>query len=257
MSGCSIFVSEEDKENYFKERIRNKKKGNVAIITIGGPGSGKTTTKNDTIVQLGLNIDDFVDMDPDIIFSSFFKNRQECFDNIKPINDILFKKAYQQHFNVIVDGTGKNFDKKYERVIKVLKAHGYTIYLCIIHNDIDVALERIRLRALRTGRNVPTENVKSIYETLGPHIIDYLNIPCEHVDGIFLYDNSDTRRLELITQCTPSGEKYIHHVDSIFLFYSLMLFLFFLFFLFFILFPSVYHLRHIFQGKSFKAFFRS
>jgi len=45
MSDCSIVPSEEDKENYFTERFRNKRKGNVAIITIGGPGSGKTTVK--------------------------------------------------------------------------------------------------------------------------------------------------------------------------------------------------------------------
>lgn len=256
MSGCSIFVSEEDKENYFKERIRNKKKGNVAIITIGGPGSGKTTVKKDTIVQLGLHFSDFVDIDPDVIFSSFFKNKEECFHNIEPINDMLFEKAYRQHFNIIVDGTGKDFNWKYEHVIKVLKAHGYTIYLCIVHNDIDVVLERIRLRALQTGRNVPTDHVKHIYDKLDPHIIDYLNIPCEHVDGIFLYDNTDTLRLELTTQCI-SGKKYIAYINSFFLFCCLLFFLFFLLFFLFILFPSVYHLRHtIFQSKTFQSLLR-
>jgi predicted ABC-type ATPase len=257
MSDCSIFPSEEEKENYFKGRIQNKKKGNIAIITIGGPGNGKTTIKKDTIFKLGLNIDDFVDIDPDVIFSSFFKNKQECHHKTKPINQILFERSYRQHFNLIVEGTGKDFDKKYDHVIKVLKAHGYTIYLCIVHNDINIALERVQARALRTGRNVPTKDVKHIYERLEPHIIDYLNIPCEHVDGIFLYDNTDTLRLELRTQCTPSGEKYIHYIDPLFLCYSLILFLLLLLFFFFILFPFVQHLRHNFQGKSFKAFFRS
>lgn len=254
MSDCSIVPSEEDKENYFTERFRNKRKGNVAIITIGGPGSGKTTVKKNTILKLGLSIDDFVDIDPDAIFTSFFKNREECFQNIESINDTFFERAYRQHFNLIVEGTGKDFNWKYEHVIKVLKAHGYTIYLCIVHNDIDIVLERIRLRALQTGRNVPTENVKHIYKKLDPHIIDYLNIPCEHVDGIFLYDNTNTLRLELITQCTTSGEKYIAYINSFFLFCCLLFFLFFLLFLFFILFPSIYQLRHtIFQSKTFQS----
>jgi predicted ABC-type ATPase len=257
MLGCSLSPSEEDKEKYFKDSIQNKKKGNVAILTIGSPGSGKTTVKKDTILKLGLDINDFVDIDPDDIFSSFFKNREECFDKIHKINDTFFEMAYLQHCNIIVEGTGKDFHWKYENVIKVLKSHGYTIYLCIVHNDIDVALERIRLRALKTSRNIPEDATRNVHNIMGPIIMHYLNIPCEHVDGIFLYDNTDTLRLELRTQCTPSGEKYIAYIDSIFLCCSLLLFLLFLLFLFFILFPFVQHLPHIFQGKPFRSIFRS
>lgn len=257
MSDCPIFPSEEDKEIFLRERFRNKKKGNIAIVTVGGPGSGKTTVKKDTILQLGLNINDFVNIDRDEITTLLFQNKHKCADQVKIINHQSFKKAYLEKYNLIFDGTGKNFSKHYKSVIQLLKVHGYTIYLCIVHNDIDVAFERIKLRALETGRRIPIKRVKSFYETLDPHIIDYLNIPCEDVDGIFLYDNTDTLRLELRTQCTPSGEKYIHHVDSLFLCCSLILFLLLLLFLFFILFPFVHRVRHLFQSNPFKGFFRS
>jgi predicted ABC-type ATPase len=255
MYDCPISLSYKDKEIFLRERFRNKKKDNIAIVTVGGPGSGKTTVKNDTLLRLGLNINDFVNIDRDEITTSLFQNKRECAEQVKRINHQSFKNAYLEKYNLIFDGTGKNFNKNYKDVIQLLKEHGYTIYLCIVHNDIDIALERIRLRTLETGRWIPIKTIKSFYEMIDPYIIDYLNIPCDHVDGIFLYDNTDILRLELITQCTPSGEKNIHHIDSIFLCCSLILFFLFLLFLFFILFPIVQHLPHIFQGKSFRSFF--
>ena len=256
MSDCSIFPSEEDKEIFLRERFRNKKKENIAIVTVGGPGSGKTTVKKDAILQLGLNINDFVNIDRDEITTLLFQNKRQCADQVKIINHQSFKKAYLEKYNLIFDGTGKNFSKYYKSVIQLLKSHGYTIYLCIVHNDIDIALERIRLRTLETGRWIPIRTIKSFYETLDPYIIDYLNIPCEYIDGIFLYDNTDTLRLELRTQCI-SGEKNIAYIDSICLLFCLLFFLLFLLFLFFILFPFVQNLSHIFHGKSFRSFFRS
>ena len=188
---CNVELKERVIENYIKSALKRKKKEKIAIIMVGGPGSGKTNARIEVIEKLKMNTEDFVIVDQDIIVTKYFNNDNKCRNEVNKINDHLYQKAYEGGYNLVYDGTGRNFDYYTKYVINKLKNAGYTTHLCIvILANLDEAFKRINTRSENTGRYMRREFVVDAYAKLQTAIPQYLNLPCPSVDYIYLFDNT-------------------------------------------------------------------
>ena len=168
----------------------------TSIIMVGGPGSGKSVARVQCIKALKYNIKDFVVIDPDEIYTLFKTN--ECRNIINHINDIYFQHAYNNHYHLVFDGTGKNFNWTYKEVIQKLKKESYRIIVCISLLNVKEALQRIKKREKLTQRKVPENFTKDVYKQLTKVIPKYLKLKEKDVDIILVFDN--TKKLTLILE---------------------------------------------------------
>lgn len=187
---CDILISDSKISDFISQGLSSSKTEKIGIVLVGGPGSGKSIGKIKAIESLAKFPKDFVNIDPDEILTSFFNNNNVCRKQVNDINEKYYKKAIEQHKNIIFDGTGKDYDWYSKNVLKKLKKAGYTVYLIIVMNDVNVVLERIQKRASADGRDVPEDYTRSVYDSLSIAIPKYLSLDCEYADYIYLYDNS-------------------------------------------------------------------
>jgi predicted ABC-type ATPase len=62
--------------------------------------------------------------------------------------------------------------------------------LVIVINNVENVLARIKKRENETGRGVSINYTNDAYTRLSTSIPKYLSLDCEHVDSIYLYDNT-------------------------------------------------------------------
>lgn len=210
---CDITPNEEDVSLFLKERLQDASADKIAIVLVGGPGSGKSGAKQAVIQLLEKEPRAFVNIDPDEILTKLFNNNRKCYDEVNVINNESFKEAIKQNKNIIFDGTGRNFDWYSKHVIKKLKDLEYNVNLVIVMNDVDTVLNRIAERARTTGRNVNRDYMKQVYTSLNEAIPKYLSLDCLYSDNIFLYDNTD--QLHLVYTSTCKGNvKLMKHIKG-------------------------------------------
>jgi predicted ABC-type ATPase len=199
---CDIVKSDSEIDTFIKNRLEKSKNEKIAIVLVGGPGSGKSEGKKDVIRKIKKTIKDFVNIDPDEILTTLFENKNECRKEVNIINDQSYEMSISQGKNIIFDGTGKDFDWYSANVLKRLKDSGYKVSLVIVMNNVEIVLERIKKRAEETGRDVPVEYTQSVYDALSNAIPRYLSLDCTYADSIYLYDNSkETIHLVYSTNC--------------------------------------------------------
>jgi predicted ABC-type ATPase len=162
----------------------------TAIMMVGGPGSGKSRGALALMDQLDKKNLNFVFIDPDNIILKVFNANNDKRDEAEPIKEILFSKAIANKYDIVYDGTGKNYDK-YLQVMQRLKTAGYTLYLCIVMvRDHSIITKRIREREFNTRRAVPPAIIEEAYGALKKNVDRYLNLGCDIIKNIFLYDNT-------------------------------------------------------------------
>lgn len=142
----------------------------LAILTMGGPASGKTTMVN------GVDRSNFVTVDPDEIKKSLPEYKQ-CTQRVLTwrgaakcvhkestfIGDELQERAMRAGKHIIVDGTGADAESFADNIRK-LKRAGYKIKLYMPDLDLDTALGRMKEREEYEGRFVPEEIIMNAYE---------------------------------------------------------------------------------------------
>lgn len=199
----------------------------VAIVTMGGPASGKTTA----LKHLGLaGRSDFVAVDPDAVktgeshlgtkgLPEFHAGKDMghledgtpvssrsaaavVHNESSHIADRIRDKAIEGRKNVIVDGTGKNADK-HIALIKHLKAQGYHVHLVMPHQTAENANKLNAGRAAATGRYVPQEIVDEAYSKI-PHNFEAV---AKHADKATLFNAADGFPPTLAYEKDESGEK--------------------------------------------------
>ncbi len=165
----------------------------IAIMSMGGPGSGKSSI----LKAAGIDERAFVVADPDGCKSGLpeyqkaldpaatykgaaFMAHEESSYLAKQIRD----EAIRTNKNLIIDGTGANADK-FGRVIDHLKANGYEVRVVMPHIEVDEAAKRVQLRAERSGRLVPSPIVKEAYSKI-PHNFERI---AAKADTAHLFDN--------------------------------------------------------------------
>ena len=180
----------------------------IAIFMIGSPGSGKTTLKEYFVKSINKTMKDFINLDPDYIMTQLPKYQQLqkaketktqsaalCYNSSYVINDVLYTMAQNQNYNIILDGTGKEY-KWTAGQIENLYHLGYTIYICIIVVDnIDTLIKRAQLRGLDTGRTIVPETIIKINNQIN------INIPLykknKRAKNIIVYNNDGEKPIEI------------------------------------------------------------
>jgi predicted ABC-type ATPase len=167
----------------------------TCIVTVGAPGSGKSFAQKDCIKQLKMKLSDFIVLDKDDIYNKLFQMNNACYYvpadkiGIEYVNNRNISYAVEHGYNMIIDGTGKDFQKTYKENIQRFKNAGYRVILCITYLDISVGLGRVKERERQTGRKVTSKYLESTYKVMKDVIPKYLDVSDEDVDAIFVYDN--------------------------------------------------------------------
>jgi predicted ABC-type ATPase len=199
----SFFVSEETGRRVTPVPPGTKKQ---AIVLMGGPASGKTST-----VKHLLGTDDFAD-------ANFVNvNPDDCKEKMPEYNQALnFEKdgvrmsakdaawmaheessdiagqvhelAIAQGMNIVLDGTGKTADKHIERVRKLQEA-GYHVQLVMPDVDVDDAWERSSGRAERTGRWVPEDILRDAHAVIPANF----ETIARQSDEFYLFDTRNSK----------------------------------------------------------------
>ena len=183
-------VQESEKEDFIEDRLRNASSDKIAIVLVGGPGSGKSVGKGETIRLMKKEEEDFANIDPDEILTGLYNNNNNCYGEVAEVNNKSFDLAMEQNKNIIFDGTGRNFEWYSANVIQRLKKNGYTVNLVIVMNNPENVFKRIERRASQTGRDVDKEYTESVYKALEEAIPQYRGLSCDYVDNIYVFDNS-------------------------------------------------------------------
>lgn len=142
----------------------------TAVMTMGGPGSGKSSALG------GLEKSGWgVHIDPD----KFRTQLPEWKEATRPENTYmgaaaatheesshiakeLTRRAMAEGKNVIVDGTGGNA-KSFMKKVKELQNAGYDVHVAYTTTDADEGLSRAEKRAEHSGRMVPEEFGRQTY----------------------------------------------------------------------------------------------
>ena len=174
----------------------------IAIFMIGSPGSGKTTLKEYFVKSINKTMKDFINLDPDYIMTQLPKYQQlqkaketktqsaaQCYNSSYVINDVLYTMAQNQNYNIILDGTGKEY-KWTSGQIENLYYLGYTIPNCIvIVDDVNISIKRAQKRGLETGRVITPSNIIKINDQINNIIPLYKsNKRAKH---IIIYNNTN------------------------------------------------------------------
>lgn len=226
MENENIKFTYEDYINHRNELFGNVKKCvSTAIIMVGAPGSGKSVTQKLCIKSLKYKYKDFVIIDPDEIYMKIYGGdplyrRINEYHNddgsangrgydMMIINNLDFEYAVDNRYNLVFDGTGRNYKSIYTNIIRKLRSNDYRIVICINLIDIEIALKRVEKREKETGRIVPEKFIHETYEILMNIIPKYLYLDSLSVDSILVYDNNDKTTLILEIEYDDYGNRKI------------------------------------------------
>jgi len=168
----------------------------IAVLTMGGTASGKTTM----LQSAGIPQDAFVQVNADDIKEelpeyqtladgdrsrgrSYKSAAAAVHEESSMVAKALRAAAMEQRRDLIFDGTGRNADS-YTKLIKELKAKGYEVHVMMTDLDADEGVKRANVRAERTGRWVNEEFVRDCYQSIPPNF----ERVARAADGFELYD---------------------------------------------------------------------
>lgn len=145
----------------------------VAIFTMGGAASGKTTSLHG---KYAVPDEGFVVADPDEIKQRLPEYREAVFDGYTGAaamvheesswaNKAVVHRAYTERYNLVVDGVGDNPAKMIAKIEQAKQA-GYRVEVHYIDFDADAAIPIAIERAKKTGRMVPEEVMRQQYAAL-------------------------------------------------------------------------------------------
>ena len=179
---------------------KSKAKRPFALLTMGVPGTGKTTT-----VAPLLKGKSYVCSCPDDIKEQIPEYALALSKRAKNAGSVVQKesveiagrvadRAVRERKNLLIDGTGAILDR-YKKVIRKLRRAGYRVKVVGVYAPFPVVKKRLESRAKVTGRFVPTK-VASWYAGQVP--CNFLPV-AKLADDFALYDVSGkTRKAVLI-----------------------------------------------------------
>jgi len=145
-----------------------------AIFLAGGPGSGKSYVVRKTTGGLGMkvvNSDDIYEKmlndaglqtTPEDIFSD---KGQEIRKKAKATTKVMQGNFLQGRLGVIIDGTGKDYDKIAKQAAGLQKL-GYETYMIFVNTSLDTAQERNKMRQ----RTLPEDEVAKMWNAVQQNI---------------------------------------------------------------------------------------
>lgn len=151
----------------------------VALVTMGGPASGKSTvvgvaSKNNFVV---CDVDSVRDFIPEYQVAVQNRARDAAFLAHHEARDVMQQirtQAIEDRKNVVLDGTGQHL-ASYVDMIRRLNKLGYHVQLVMIDTDPEVAWSRQQLRAEQTGRAIERASFDKIYSVVPFNFIPVSN----------------------------------------------------------------------------------
>ena len=150
-----------------------------AFFLAGGPGSGKSFVVRTTTGGTGLRI-----VNSDDVFEKYLKDaglemdmrtrqaereeeeRDKLRDRAKAITKKREKNYVKGRIGLIIDGTGKDYDKIAAQSI-YLKRLGYDTHMIFVNTSLDVALERNAKRERSVRDSVATNSWRAVQSNIG------------------------------------------------------------------------------------------
>lgn len=173
-----------------------------AVFLAGGPGSGKSFIVGQTaLTSFGLklvNSDNFfeaalkkaqMDMTPSNIFSP---KGQEIRKKSVALTKSQMNLYLKGRLGLIIDGTGKNFDK-IKGQAEELRKLGYDVSMIFVNTNLQTALDRNAARA----RSLPDDIVKKMWQEVQDNIGKFQNLFGRHM---YVIDNSNEGNFKGATQ---------------------------------------------------------
>ena len=164
-----------------------------AIFLAGGPGSGKSYVVRRTTGGLGMKIvnsDDIyekmlkdagLEATPEDIFSD---EGQAIRVRAKATTKRMQGNVLQVRLGLIIDGTGKDFDKIAKQVAG-LKNLGYDCHMIFVNTSLDTAQERNRMRS----RTLPEDEVAKMWNGVQQNIGKFQRL--FGASSMIIVDNND------------------------------------------------------------------
>ena len=147
-----------------------------AVFLAGGPGSGKSFVIGKTALKaLGfrlINSDDAFEkgikragltLDPDDIASA---QGQAVRASAKALTGKIMVRALEGRNGIVVDGTGKDYDK-IKKQVDLVRELGYAVHMIFVNTDLDTALERNRMRPSSLEDSLVTKMWKNVQKNIG------------------------------------------------------------------------------------------
>jgi predicted ABC-type ATPase len=181
--------------------VSESEKPNLLILC-GPPGSGKSTIKNNLLIEKGIV--NYVNIDPDEI-RSILMDQRVTFPDDKTMSGItnafnkrISDEAQKHRFNIVFDTTGQNF-RAVADLLRGSREAGYKTCFVIIYASLKTCLARVQNRNAyleQTGSSriqLPVDVAINIYrgfvQDRGTAAMFLLDYPFR-ADEIRLYDNS-------------------------------------------------------------------
>jgi predicted ABC-type ATPase len=144
----------------------------VALVTMGGPASGKSTiigvaSKNNFVT---CDVDAVKEFIPEYQLAVQNRARDAAFLAHHEARDVMQQirdRAIEDHKNVVLDGTGQHL-ASYVDMIRRLKKKGYHVKLVMTDVDPETGWNRQHERAEQTGRAIDKVVFDRIYQVV-PH----------------------------------------------------------------------------------------
>lgn len=176
----------------------------VAVVTMGGPASGKGTVLRHILGDHG----DLVNVNPDDVKEEIPEYKRMvgkenpkkttggkivtakdaaflAHEESSDVSEQVMDRAIGARKNLILDGTGKNANK-YRAKIQRLKDAGYHVRVVMPHVDLGEAHKRMKERANRSGRFVPEDIVEMAHHLIPGNFDTIQSVADEAV----LFDNT-------------------------------------------------------------------
>ena len=169
-----------------------------AVFMAGGPGSGKSfAVDNLAFGSLGFKI-----INSDIAYEAFMKKAgmsttpenimsdegQKLRDKAKTTTDLKQALANNGKLGVVIDGTGRDYDKIQAKVIE-LKKLGYETAMVFVNTDLETA----KARNERRDRTLPEAMVTKMWSEVQKNIGKFQNL---FGKNMYVLDNSDGANIE-------------------------------------------------------------
>ena len=173
-------MNEERKMKTFSELQEGVYDPNIfkAFFLAGGPGSGKSYVVKRTTKMFGMrvvNSDDVfeklvktagMNMDMRNYTKAQEKRRDELRDVAKRVTKAREKNYVEGRLGLIIDGTGKNYDK-IEKQMRELQQLGYDTHMIFVNTSLDVALQRNEERPRKLPESLVVKSWNEVQKNIG------------------------------------------------------------------------------------------
>ena len=149
-----------------------------AFFLAGGPGSGKSYVVKRTTKMFGMrvvNSDDVfeklvktagMNMDMRNYTKAQEKRRDELRDVAKRVTKAREKNYVEGRLGLIIDGTGKNYDK-IEKQMRELQQLCYDTHMIFVNTSLDVALQRNEERPRKLPESLVVKSWNEVQKNIG------------------------------------------------------------------------------------------